>query len=70
MVTLDPSAILVNGQRVQLHKRKWVEVLAFLLKHRESALLALQTEVFAEILPVQRTTAVSRAADGCSWGSC
>ncbi len=53
LVTLGPPAILVNGQRVRLQMRKSVEVLAYLLQHGESTLLTLQTEVFADVLPVR-----------------
>ncbi|WP_034388530.1 BTAD domain-containing protein [Deinococcus sp. YIM 77859] len=46
LVTLGSPAILVNGQRVRLQMKKFVEVLAFLLKEGETTLGTLQTEVF------------------------
>lgn len=49
LVTLGSPAILVNGQRVRLQMKKFVEVLAFLLKEGETTLGTLQTEVFSGV---------------------
>ncbi|MDV6376387.1 BTAD domain-containing putative transcriptional regulator [Deinococcus arenicola] len=51
LVTLGSPAILVDGQRVRLQMRKFIEVLAFLLQHGETTLGTLQTEVFAGVPP-------------------
>lgn len=53
LVTLGSPAILVNGQRVRLQMKKFVEVLAFLLQHRETTLGSLQTEVFSDVPPAR-----------------
>lgn len=53
LVTLGSPAILVNGQRVRLQMKKFVEVLAFLLKEGETTLGTLQTEVFTDAPPAR-----------------
>ena len=52
-MTLGSPAILVNGQRVRLQMKKFVEVLAFLLKEGETTLGTLQTEVFTDAPPAR-----------------
>ena len=51
LVTLGSPAILVNGQRVRPQMKKFVEVLAFLLKEGETKLGTLQTEIFGGVPP-------------------
>ncbi|CAM3669985.1 BTAD domain-containing putative transcriptional regulator [Deinococcus frigens] len=51
LVTLGSPAILINGQRVRLQMKKFVEVLAFLLKKGETTLGTLQMEVSGGVPP-------------------
>ncbi|QLG13305.1 hypothetical protein HLB42_20455 (plasmid) [Deinococcus sp. D7000] len=53
VVTLGSPAILVNGQRVRLQMKKFVEVLAFLLKEEKTTLATLQAEVFSDVPPAR-----------------
>ncbi len=53
LVTLEQSAIVVNGQRVRLQMRKTIEVLAYLLRHGPSSLSTLQSEVFDGVTPTR-----------------
>lgn len=53
LVTLGSPAILVNGQRIRLQMKKFVEVLAFLLKEEETTLATVQAEVFSDIPPAR-----------------
>jgi tetratricopeptide (TPR) repeat protein len=53
LVTLGNPAILVNGQRARLQMKKFVEVLAFLLKKEKTTLATLQSEVFSDVPPAR-----------------